>query len=213
MASAPRPPPNFGLPRLWLCANVRRVSQIAAALARKKGKKVDPVPSQESVVPAIHSSVPPMPARPADAAPPKKSARLFIFAGAGLVALLVIGWLVFSPAPPPPTPARPAAPATAAKPPAPAASAPVAKPAATPVALPAEKSAAPTVAHMAPEIEDQLRKLTITARRTGKGARIVVGGKVFEPGDTVIPGVLLDAVHADRVVFRNAENQRFERRF
>jgi hypothetical protein len=66
---------------------------------------------------------------------------------------------------------------------------------------------------MAPEIEDQLRKLTITARRTGKGARIVVGGNVFEPGDTVIPGVLLDAVHADRVVFRNADNQRFERRF
>lgn len=189
------------------------MSQIAAALARKKGKKVDPVPSQESVVPAIHSSVPPMPARPTDAAPAKKSARPFIFAGAGLVALLVIGWLVFRPEPPPPTPARPAAPPTAAKPPAVAASTPVAKPAATPVALPAEKSATPTVAHMAPEIEDQLRKLTITARRTGKGARIVVGGNVFEPGDTVIPGVLLDAVHADRVVFRNAENQRFERRF
>lgn len=189
------------------------MSQIAAALARKKGKKVDPVPSQESVVPAIHSSVPPMPARPADAAPPKKSARRFIFAGAGLVALLVIGWLVFSPAAPPPAPARPVAPAAPAKSQTPAASTPVAKPAATPVALPAEKSAAPTVAHMAPEIEDQLRKLTITARRTGKGARIVVGGKVFEPGDTVIPGVLLDAVHADRVVFRNAENQRFERRF
>lgn len=150
-----------------------------------------------------------MPARPTDAAPAKKSARPFIFAGAGLVALLVIGWLVFRPEAPPPTPARPAAPPTAAKPPAPTAAAPVAKP----VALPAEKSAAPTVAHMAPEIEDQLRKLTITARRTGKGARIVVGGNVFEPGDTVIPGVLLDAVHADRVVFRNAQNQRFERRF
>jgi hypothetical protein len=184
------------------------VSQIAAALARKKGKKVDPVPSQESVVPAIHASVPPMPARPAEAAPAKKNVRTYVLAGGGALALLVTAWLVLRPEPTPPP-----APAVAASAPAqPAVAAPVPKPAAKPTALPAEKSA-DAAGPMAPVIEDQLSKLNITARRPGKGARIVVGGKVFEPGDTVIPGVLLDSVQADRVIFRNAENQRFERRF
>lgn len=149
-----------------------------------------------------------MPARPAETAPPKKSVRTYILAGAGALVLLVIGWLVLRP-----EPALPPAPTVAASAPAkPVAAAPVPKPVAKPAALPAEKSA-DAAGPMAPELEDQLRKLTITARRTGKGARIVVGGKVFEPGDTVIPGVLLDSVQADRVIFRNAENQRFERRF
>lgn len=149
-----------------------------------------------------------MPARPVEAAPAKKSTRLYVLAGAGALALLVIAWLVLRPEPTPPP-----APAVASSAPAkPVVAAPVPKPAAKPAALPTEKSVA-AAGPMAPEIEDQLRKLNITARRTGKGARIVVGGKVFEPGDTVIPGVLLDSVQADRVIFRNADNQRFERRF
>ncbi len=145
-----------------------------------------------------------MPARPAEAAPAKKSARLYVLVGGGALALFVIAWFFLRPEPPPPAP--PPAPAK------PVVTSPVPKPATKPAALPAEKSA-DAAGPMAPEIEDQLRKLNITARRPGKGARIVVGGKVFEPGDTVIPGVLLDSVQADRVIFRNAENQRFERRF
>ncbi len=182
------------------------MSQIAAALARHKGKKVAPISSQESVVPAIHTSVPPMPMRAAPQAKNRKPLALAVIGGSSAVALLLIaGWAFLPKAPPPLPPAPITAPQMRIA--APAAPAP-----AQTVKLPAEKTADAAAARMAPEIEDQLSKLNITARRSGKGSRIVVGGKMFEPGDIVLADVVLDSVLPDRIVFRNPRNQRFERR-
>lgn len=187
------------------------MSQIAAALARSKGKKVDPVPPAESVVPAIHTSTPPMPppAAPAQPAKRKFAPRDIAGAGAAAIALLVILFLVFRPSPPPepPKPKAKAAPAAAPATAAPAAPAPAApQPAPAPVAevAPAEGFSA--------ELEAQLKALVISARRTGAEPRIVVGGKVFAPGDEVVPGAFLDSVQADKVVFRDAAKNKIERR-
>ena len=43
-------------------------------------------------------------------------------------------------------------------------------------------------------------------------ARIVIDGKVFEPGAAVLADVFLEAVLPDRVVFRTALDQRVELR-
>lgn len=56
-------------------------------------------------------------------------------------------------------------------------------------------------------------KLPITARRPGAESRIVIGKKIYEPGDTVIEGAILEAVYPDRIVFRDAQNRLLERRF
>ncbi len=190
------------------------MSQIAAALARSKGKKVDPVPPADSVVPAIHTSTPPMPppAAPAEPAKPRFSPRDIACASAAGIAVLVVLFLLFRPAPKPAPPA-PKPPVAVAAPAAAAPVAPLAAPAPAPVpkadAPPAEAAPAPG---FSPDLEAQLKALVISARRTGGDPRIVVGGKVFAPGDEVVPGVVLDSVHADKVVFRDAAKNKFERR-
>ena len=185
------------------------MSQIAAALARSKGKKVDPVPPAESVVPAIHTSTPPMPppAAPAQPAKRKFAPRDIAGAAAAGIALLVVLFLIFRPAaapepPPPKAKANAAAPAPAATPP----------PAAAPQPAPTPAAEAPPAEGFPAELETQLKALVISARRTGAEPRIVVGGKVFSPGDEVLPGAFLDSVQADKVVFRDAAKNKFERR-
>ena len=184
------------------------MSQIAAALARSKGKKVDPVPPAESVVPAIHTSTPPMPppAGPAQPAKRKFTPRDIAGAGAAGIALLVVLFLIFrptaAPEPPPKAKAIAAAPAPAATPP----------PAAAPQPAPTPAAEAPPAEGFPAELETQLKALVISARRTGAEPRIVVGGKVFAPGDEVLPGAVLESVQADKVVFRDAAKNRFERR-
>jgi hypothetical protein len=194
--------------------SVDRMSQIAAALARSKGKKVDPVPGEVSIVPSIPTLAPALPAKAPPAKPGKFPVKLAV--GVAVIVLALGGWLIF----------RPKAPSPATKP---AASVPVAVKQPSPASVrapvppgvvrapvppaPLELPAPAPVVGLAPELEDQLRKLTITARRAGSEPRIVVGRKVYVPGDVVIPGVILEAVLPDLLVFRDAENHRFERRF
>ncbi|MEY2878398.1 MAG: hypothetical protein RLZZ15_778 [Verrucomicrobiota bacterium] len=195
------------------------MSQIAAALARSKGKKVEPVAPETSVVPPINLSAPPMPKPAAPAAPKQKlTPKLIAIIGGSVVAVALIAWLAWPAPPPPPKPAAKPAPAAPVPAPAPAAKkAPVAAPA--PVAVTAAVTppapAVPAFADgpMAFELTEQLKKLPISARRAGTDPRIVVGGKVYIPGDAVLEGVFLDAVLPDRVVFRDADGHRYEKRF
>lgn len=188
------------------------MSQIAAALARSKGKKVDPVPPAESVVPAIHTSTPPMPPPAAPAAPAKRKFTPRDIAGAGAagIAVLVVLFLILRPSASP-EPSKPKSKATPVAAPTPAAPPVPAAP------LPAVPAPAPAPADLAEtgfpaELESQLKALVISARRTGSEPRVVVGGKVFAPGDEVVPGAFLDSVQADKVVFRDAAKNKFERR-
>lgn len=190
------------------------MSQIAAALARSKGKKVEPVPSEASVIPAIHTSTPPMPppkAPPAAAKGKKIPVKVMAIAG-GVVLVILLGiggYFMFRSEPPPP-PGKPvvkkAAPVVKAPEPAPAPAA-AKPPEIIPEPAPAE------LVGLAPELQEKLRKLPISARRSGTEQRIVVGRQVYLPGDTVIEGAILDSVLADRVIFRDAENHKFERQF
>lgn len=143
-----------------------------------------------------------MPARAAGH-PPKKTRRLAptMVAASAAAALPLIVWWALPPQSPPPLP------------PAPLAAAPHPARAPSPTATrPADPTADAAAPRLAPEWEAQVRALTITARRTGDGARIVIDGKVFEPGAVILADVVLDAVLPDRVVFRNARDQRFELR-
>lgn len=178
-------------------------SQIAAALARSKGKKVEPVGSNASIIAEIHTSAPPMPATGTPPVPGKFTPKRIALASATVISLAVVTWLVW-PAPPPPAPRKPVA--IRAVPP------PAAPPVAAPAPTPVETAAVPDTG-WDPKLLAQIMKLPIAARRTGSEARIVVSKKVYEPGDTVIEGVILDAVLPDRTVFRDAQNHRFERRF
>lgn len=139
------------------------------------------------------------------AGPPRKNRRLAltVVAAGAAAALPLIVWRALPPQSPPPLPRAPLA---ASPRPLPArAPAHTAK-------LPAAKTAEAAAPRLSPGLEAQVRALTITARRTGDGARIVIDGKVFEPGAAVLADVFLEAVLPDRVVFRTALDQRVELR-
>ena len=196
------------------------MSQIAAALARSKGKKVEPVAAETSVVPPISVSAPPLPTKAVAAPKPKASPKLIAIVAGSVLAVGLAVWFVLSAAPTPPVIKKAA---TAVTPPAARPVPPVATvaPAVVPVAAPpapvpvVPATAAPVVdpGPMAPELVEQLKKLVISARRAGTDPRIVIGRTVYIPGDTVIEGVVLESVAPDRLVFRDAEHRRYERRF
>lgn len=147
-----------------------------------------------------------MPGQAPVAAPKKKLSPLVIASGALAVAVIAgVAWFLFRPKPPapvaPPAP-KPVVVAPAPKP----APAPEAPPVAAVVAEPVVESV------FTPEMQERLTKLVVSARRTGAEQRIVVGGKVYLPGDAVFDGVFLEAVFPDKIVFRDEAKHRFERR-
>ncbi|MCX6950589.1 MAG: hypothetical protein NTV51_00130, partial [Verrucomicrobia bacterium] len=98
----------------------------------------------------------------------------------------------------------PAAPATAAA--APAGPVTPAKPKADPaMAVPEGKTPSP-------EFKEKVRLLPITAAAGGGSQRLSVGGKVYEPGDTVVEGLVLQAIENEEIVFRDAEGNLYTRR-
>lgn len=180
------------------------MSQIAAALARSKGKKVEPVPSDASIIPEIHTSAPPMPFPATPAAPKKINARRIAFVSAAVALIACIVWLTWPSAPDP----------VASHKNIPGGNKPTAKPTTASVrASPSSGQTAALETNWDPKLEEQIMKLPITARRPGAESRIVIGKKIYEPGDTVIEGAILEAVYPDRIVFRDAQNRLLERRF
>jgi hypothetical protein len=192
-----------------------RVSHIAAALAKSKGKNVTP-PKPEGLhdVPTLKVGPPPHPVlqKPAAAAvkpaaaqtaaalapaasapPPRKRVGLF----PGVAVLLVVAvagvWFLTQTATPAPSIPAPTAPATQ-----------------TPATPPAP--AAPERAGPSDVLTEKMRRLPITAAAGGGSQRLSVAGKVFEPGDAVIEGLILQSIENAEIVFRDADGNLYTRR-
>lgn len=198
------------------------MSHIAAALAKSKGKNVPP-PSPEGLkdLPALRigppaspiirapgQTLPPFQPKPAPvvAAPPPPAAAVAgpaspkrgVLIAVVSVVLLVAGasaWLLFKPA---------SASALFASPPAPV-------PAATPVKV-APAAIAPVRKGPSAELTEKIRVLPITAAAGGGSQRLSVSGKVYEPGDTVVEGLVLQSIETEEIVFRDTEGNLYTRR-
>lgn len=59
---------------------------------------------------------------------------------------------------------------------------------------------------------DKVRLLPITAAAGGSSQRLSVGGKVFEPGETVVEGLILQSIETEEIVFRDPEGNLYTRR-
>jgi hypothetical protein len=57
-----------------------------------------------------------------------------------------------------------------------------------------------------------MRRLPITAAAGGGSQRLSVAGKVFEPGDAVIEGLILQSIENAEIVFRDADGNLYTRR-
>lgn len=203
------------------------MSHIAAALAKSKGKNVTP-PKPEGLhdVPMLKvgpppnpflkktGSVPVKPAAPktatavsptgvtgpagatvaaASAPPARKRALLFT----GMAVLLVVvgagAWFFLQPETP--APSAPVPPTSTARP-----------TVAPPPAVAPERNG-PSDA-----LTEKMRRLPITAAAGGGSQRLSVAGKVYEPGDTVIEGLVLQSIENEEIVFRDAEGNLYTRR-
>jgi len=99
---------------------------------------------------------------------------------------------------------------------APASSAPTVAAPATPSA-PAKPKAEPAVLDPvgrtpSPALKEKVRLLPITAAAGGGSQRLSVAGKVYEPGDTVVEGLVLQAIENEEIVFRDLEGNLYTRR-
>ena len=203
------------------------MSHIAAALAKSKGLNVTPSkPEGLHDVPTLKVGPPPnpflkkpgaAPVKPAAAqtaaafaptggtaptgatvaaasAPPaRKRVRLFTGVAVLLVVAVAGAWFL-SP------PARPASGT-------PAPTAPASRPPATPAAAAAPERAGPSEV-----LTDKMRRLPITAAAGGGSQRLSVAGKVYEPGDAVTEGLILQSIENEEIVFRDADGNLYTRR-
>lgn|GEM_PF-2140466 len=188
-------------------------SHIAAALAKSQGRKVTPpLPGTLHNVPSFQKAGTPNPfltklrtatgtPKPAPSqyspVPPPKITRWFIVT-AGLVFLAMIlgaaAWYY----------RRSSAPAIST--PTTQASAAISLPAASLAADPVRSKPSPILA-------DRVRTLPITGAAAGGSQRLSVRGIIFEPGDTVTEGLILQSIENSEIVFRDAEGNLYKRRF
>ncbi len=201
------------------------MSHIAAALAKSKGKAVQPG-DQADVTAQIASGVsrPPMRITGAPVAPARPKALLF--AGGGLAVAILGGaiWFLFLRAAP-----SPAAPPTlaAAPAPTPAPAAAVVKPKTEAAALkassagaqskpptaPAVVAAAPEPAGPSDEIFTSVRKFALSAVKAGADGRAMINGKTYHAGDEVAPGVVLREIKEGLLIFTDEAGNTYPRRF
>jgi hypothetical protein len=212
------------------------VSHIAAALAKSKGKDVPPAASASSsppdgtkTVPSLRigpsskpvlSPAPPKltplpivkPIAPAASLPPTaslpspspaptttpKSSVLIAVVTVIVVIAAVLGWMLLK------KDRTFAAPPTAA---AVAASAPASPPNAA-----AKPSAAEPLFPASLALAEKVRLLPITGAAGGGSQRLSVSGKVYEPGDTVVEGLILQSIEAEEIVFRDGAGNLYTRR-
>lgn len=213
---------------LATAASFRRVSHIAAALAKSKGKAVTPPPESAVVpsTPGLGVSTPPV---LIEAAPAKKSRLRVIVALAAIAvaAVIAIAWWTLRPTPPsdaaaPPT-TRPVA-AAVVPAPGPDRTAAVAankqdqaaiaqalstpKPAPAPAPTP---SATPELT--ASDFFETVKKFSIAAVKEGPHGRAMIDGKTHAIGAEIVPGLWLREIGGGRLIFRDAQGNEFVRRF
>ncbi len=181
------------------------------------------------------ASVPPFAAKSALAPPaPAKVRPRWLIPTIALTGLVIMGagaWLFLAPNPPPPVPpvikAKVPAPVSEPKrvgvpvpvaPPPPVAvapAAPVVAPApAIPEALPAIADA-PAVAppEPSPALAEKVRTLPLGAAMTAPNPRVLIGGRLFVPGDKIAEGLVLQEVLPGLLVFHDKNGAVYTRRF
>lgn len=216
------------------------VSHIAIALAKSKGKAVPP-PSPEGdsavsrlrigpsakpvlsqptarmaplsvITPATAPATPPLPARIPSTAIPAASVTApkwgILIAVTFLIVVIVAAsaWLLLKKdnafaLPTPPPLATTITPATVTPP----------TPAAT-LAKPAKVVLEAPLSTPSPALAEKVRLLPITGAAGGGSQRLSVSGKIFEPGDTVIEGLILQSIENAEIVFRDPEGNLYTRR-
>ena len=201
------------------------MSHIAAALAKSKGKTVQPV-SEEVPKDRLSAGV----SRPPMSMPAMKgqtggdSSKRKLIGGVALAAVLVSGgvWFLFGrEAPKPaPTPAKvtalpltksgqPAKVVEFAKSDAKSAAASTVKAApAAPAATAAPETAAPS-----DEIFNTVKNFSVSAVKTGENARALINGKTYHAGDTVAPGITLHEIKDGLLIFTDDAGSAYPRRF
>jgi hypothetical protein len=85
-------------------------------------------------------------------------------------------------------------------------------PAAPPVQLAPVEAPPAVVDNRSPELMEKVRLLPITAAAGGGSQRLSVGGKVYEPGNTVVEGLILQSIESEEIVFRDAAGNLYTRR-
>jgi hypothetical protein len=231
--------PIWGFPLQQQMIAQTPVSHIAAALAKSKGKQVATPPSGTPTAPAVVAP-PAATARPAlqaavvaaaaaaappvvATAPPKKKlpawTRNGIFVGALVIAGLGRWWFYRAVESPPPAPvaSQPAPPPNPTTAPKTGGAAPV--PVASGVGPVSTSPIAPTEVANPPsepqsgDFTDAVAKLPITASRQGARPAVMIGGKLYRPGEAVTDDLTVQSVEPDRVLFHDAVGRIYERRF
>jgi hypothetical protein len=184
---------------------------------------------QAAVVAAAAAAAPPVPV----AAAPKKKMPAWVRTAALVGALVLAGvvrWLFYlmveapPPAPGPvavlpvvaPTPS-----VTAPKPPAPAPAnltAPSAVTSVAPAVKPVVGTTAPAAVNPPPAVDpgdlsDAVAHLPITASRQGAKPTVMIGGKLYRPGEQVTDQLTVQSVEPGRVLFQDTAGRVYERRF
>ena len=92
------------------------------------------------------------------------------------------------------------------------------RPKPTPVAAPAKIAPLPpTVSSPLPPspselIKEKVRNLSISSAAGGSVQRLIIGGKVYQPGDVVTEGLILQAIESEEIVFRDTAGKIYPRR-
>jgi hypothetical protein len=58
----------------------------------------------------------------------------------------------------------------------------------------------------------KVRLLPVTGAAGGSSQRLSVSGKVYEPGETVVEGLVLQSIENDQIIFRDADGNLYTRR-
>lgn len=60
-------------------------------------------------------------------------------------------------------------------------------------------------------LQEKVRGLVITSAAGGAIQRVTIGGKVFQPGETVVDGLVLQSIENDAVIFRDSAGHLYPR--
>ena len=196
------------------------MSHIAAALAKSKGKAVQPV-SEEVPKDRLSAGV----SRPPMSMPAMKgqaggdSSKRKLIGGVALAALVLSGgvWFLFGRETPKPAPAPAkvtAIPTTKSGQPAKVVE--FAKSDAKPTAASTGKTAptsAPETTATSDEIFNTVKNFSVSAVKTGENARALINGKTYHAGDTVAPGITLHEIKDGLLIFTDDAGTAYPRRF
>ncbi len=186
-----------------------RIGPSSKPVLSQATSKITPIPILKPIAPT--ASLPPaaaLPPTPVPTTAPKSSVVIAVVSVIVLIAA-VFGWMLLKKdntfatpvAAAPDTPATAASPNAASKPAA-------AQPAKLPTALPAAEPPSPASLALA----EKVRLLPITGAAGGGSQRLSVSGKVYEPGDTVVEGLVLQSIEAEEIVFRDTAGNLYTRR-